>query len=112
MKNHDFDDLLAELRQSKAPPLPGSFSANVLRDIRLKRASGTPEPSWVSALLLWCRPSVLAAVLTLTVAVGLVLPGIDMARSSDQSMATASLDLNIFSPFASNLPSGLLAKFP
>lgn len=112
MNNRNFDDLLAELRQNKPPPLPGSFSANVLRDIRLKRAASALEPSWISALLMWCRPSVLAAVLTITVAVGLVLPGIEKARADDQSMATAGLDLNIFSPVASNLPSGLLAKFP
>ncbi|MBN8707993.1 MAG: hypothetical protein BGO12_12980 [Verrucomicrobia bacterium 61-8] len=112
MNNRNFDDLLAELRQNKPPPLPGSFAANVLRDIRLKRAASIPEPSWVSALLLWCRPSVLAAVLTVTIVVSIVLPGIDMARSADQFMATASLDLNIFSPAAANIPSGLLAKLP
>jgi len=112
MDNRNLDKLLAEIRQSKAPPLPGSFASDVLREIRLRRAASTNDSGWVSALLLWCRPSVLTAVLTVTVTVGLVLPGFDMARSTNQSRAAANLDLNIFSPFASNLPSGLLAKVP
>jgi len=113
MDNRNLDKLLAEIRQSKPPPLPGSFASDVLRDIRLKRAASAESDSgWLSALLLWCRPSFLTAALTVTIAVSVVLPGIDMALSTNQARASANLDMNIFSPLAPNIPSGLLAKIP
>jgi hypothetical protein len=113
MKNHDFDDLLAELRRTKAPPLPGSFISDVLRDIRLQRAAAAESDSrWFSALVQWCRPRLLAATLAVTVMVGLVLPQVTTAHSLSQEMAAANLDLNIFSPASLRIPSGLLAKAP
>ncbi len=108
MQKHDFDELLAEYRQADIPALPGSFSANVLREIRLRSGAATRDSGWLSALITCLRPGMAAAGLAIAISVGVLLPGI--ARGNEHSMAVAGLGLNVFSPSASNLPSTLLTK--
>lgn len=107
MNNRNLDSLLAELRQSRTPALPGSFSQDILRKIR---ASAKPvhDSDWFPALMLLFRPGLVVLALTVAVAVGLALPGI--VRPVDQAMAVSGLDLNVFSTSSPNFPSGLLAK--
>lgn len=108
MKQPDFDELLADYRQSDIPALPGSFSSHVLREIRVRSAEAGREPGWFSALLACLRPGMVAASLSVAISVGVLLPG--LARANDHALAAAGLGLDIFSPTAPNLPSGLLAK--
>lgn len=108
MQKHDFDELLAEYRQADIPALPGSFSANVLREIRLRSVAPIRDSGWLSAFIACLRPGMAAASLAVAISVGVLLPGI--ARGNEHSMAVAGLGLNVFSPSASNLPSTLLTK--
>ncbi|MEI8312813.1 MAG: hypothetical protein WCH98_18850 [Verrucomicrobiota bacterium] len=102
MKTPDFDELLAGYRQVAIPELPGSFSADVLREIRLRGAGR--ESGWFSSLFACLRPGMIAASLSLALAVGAIVPG--LARGNGTSMAAAGLGLNVFSSSASNMPSG------
>jgi len=107
MKYRQFEDLLEEFRQCEVPSLPGSFASDVLREIRL-RSAAEHEAGLLPSLLALFRPSLLAASLSVAIAVGVVLPG--MVLPADQSPTVSSLDLNVFSAGSSYFPSGLLAK--
>ena len=104
MKRHNFDELLADYRGAGIPALPGSFSAGVLREIRLRRAEAKEESGWFSPLLACLRPGMVAASLGIALVVGVLVPG--LTRESDNSMAADGLGLHVFS--TSNMPSGLL----
>lgn len=104
MKRPPFDELLAECRGAGIPALPGSFSADVLREIRLRRALANDEPGWFSPLLACLRPRMVAAGLGLALVVGALVPG--LTRETDSSMVADGLGLHVFSTSA--MPSGLL----
>ena len=104
MKRPHFDELMADCRLAGIPELPGSFSANVLREIRLRRTAPEQDSGWISQLLTCLRPGMVAASLSIALVVGVLVPG--LTHGSDNSMAAAGLGLNVFS--ASNMPSGLL----
>ena len=104
MKRLDFDELLAECRGAGTPALPGSFSADVLREIRLRSSESKAGSGWLSQLLACLRPGMLAASLGLALVVGIVVPG--LTRESDNSLAADGLGLHVFSTSA--MPSGAL----
>ena len=104
MKTPDLDELLAGYRQAAIPELPGSFSADVLREIRLRRAGASSEAGWFSLLAACLRPGMIAASLSIALVVGVLVPGRD--HRVVNSMAAAGLGLNVFS--TSNMPSDLL----
>jgi len=104
MKKPHFDELLAECQGAGIPALPGSFSANVLREIRLRRTGAKNESGWFSLLLACLRPGMVAASLSIALVVGVLVPG--LTRGTDSSMAADGLGLNVFS--TSHMPSGLL----
>lgn len=104
MKTRDFDELLADYRGAATPVLPGSFSANVLREIRLRGPGAKRESGWISLLSACLRPGMVAASLSIALVVGMVVPG--LTREHDHSPAADGLGLDVFS--TSNMPSGLL----
>lgn len=104
MKTPDFDELLVGYRQATIPALPGSFSADVLRAIRLRRAGVVREAGWFSVLAACLRPGMMTASLCLALLVGILGPG--QIHRSGPAMATAGLGLNVFS--TANMPSDLL----
>jgi len=106
MKTPDFDGLLAEYRQVAVPALPSSFSADVLREIRLRSAETSAESGWFFPLFAFLRPGMIAASLSLALAVGVIVPGFTLRK--DNLMAVAGLGLNVFSSSASTMPSGLI----
>jgi len=104
MKKPLFDELLTECRATGLPALPGSFSANVLREIRLRHSGEKVESGWLSLLLGCLRPGMVAASFAIALAVGVLVPG--LTRSNDNSLAADGLGLHVFS--TSNTSSGLL----
>lgn len=104
MKSQNFDELLADCRLAGVPDLPGSFSAGVLREIRLRSSEATKESGWLSLLLACLRPGMVAASLSIALVVGVLVPG--LTRGNDNSAAAHGLGLDVFS--TSNMPSGLL----
>ena len=104
MKRLDFDELLAECRVAGIPSLPGAFSADVLREIRLRSSERKEESGWFSQLFACLRPGMVAASLGLALVVGVLVPG--HIRESGESLAADGLGLHVFS--TSNTPSGLL----
>lgn len=104
MRKPDFDDLLTAYRQAAIPLLPSSFPSNVLREIRLRSTESKTESGWFSSLFAFLRPGMIAASLSLALAIGLLVPG--LARGNDNSMTEIGLGLNVFS--TSKMPSGLL----
>jgi len=104
MKRLDFDELLAECRGARVPALSSSFSADVLREIRLRSSETKKESGWFYQLLACLRPSMVAASLGLALVVGVVVPGI--TGESDNSLAADGLGLHVFSTSA--MPSGAL----
>jgi hypothetical protein len=104
MKRLDFDELLAECRAAGIPALPGSFSAGVLREIRLRSSRSQEESGWFSQLFACLRPGMVAASLGLALVVGVLVPG--LTRESGDSLAADGLGLHVFS--TSHMPSGLL----
>ena len=104
MKRPHFDELLADYRLAGIPELPGSFSVNVLREIRLRRTAPKQDSGWLSQLLACLRPGMVAASLSIALVVGVLVPG--LTRETGSTMAAAGLGLNVFS--TSNMPSGLL----
>ncbi len=111
MNDSKLDDLLAELARRKAPDLPGSFSQDVLREIRLRGSRSNESVPWMVRLLQsWLQPRSFALAVTAAVVFGAALP--ITWKSDSGSQAAASLDLNVFSSSAPNAPSGLLAKWP
>lgn len=107
MNCRGFEDLLGEFRRRDVPALPGSFPSDVLREIR-RRTAADREAGWLPLLLSLFRPSLLAAGLSVAIAVGVVMPGI--VRPADRSPVTSGPDLNVFSTDSPYFPSGLLAK--
>jgi hypothetical protein len=109
MNDQKLDDLLVDLARERIPELPGSFSQDVLREIRLRQDHTEEKDSWFGAVLHpWLWPRVFAVSLTAAVTMGLVLPLAVLGNNA--SMAISSLDLNVFSNFTPNLPSGLLSR--
>ena len=104
MKKPHFDELLADYRLAGPPPLPGAFSADVLREIRQCRAEAKDESGWFSQLLACLRPGMVAASLGLALFVGVLVPG--LTRESDNSVVAEGLGLHVFSTSA--MPSGTL----
>jgi hypothetical protein len=104
MKTRHFDELLADYRGAAIPDLPGSFSANVLREIRLRGSEAKRESGWISLLSACLRPGMVAASLSIALVVGMLVPGV--TRQSDNALAADGLGLGVFS--TSHMPSRLL----
>lgn len=104
MKKADFDELLADYRLARIPGLPGSFSANVLREIRMRSTARKQDSGWISLLLGCLRPGMVAASLSIALVVGALAPG--LTSGNRRSMAADGLGLHVFSTSA--MPSGLL----
>lgn len=111
MNNSKLDDLLAGLAERKVPDLPGSFSQNVFREIRLHESRTDESQLWLARLLqFWLQPKTFALAVTAAVIFGAVVP--ITFKTDSTSLAVTGLDLNVFSSSAPNAPSGLLAKWP
>lgn len=111
MNDQTLDALLVDLAHQQIPDLPGSFPHDVLREIRLMQNHSGEKESWFGTLLhQWLRPRVFAVSMAVAMTMGIVLPITVM--ENDPSLAVSSLDLNVFSNSAPNLPSGLLSKIP
>ncbi len=105
----ELDALLAASRNRAMPDLPGAFSADVLREIRLRRADGAAHhPWWVDLLDLARRPALVAAGVGFALVVGILTPMI--AGTSVAADGRQFSEFSIFSSAAPNLPSGLLAR--
>ncbi len=113
MNNPKLDKLIQELQQHPVPGLPGSFSSDVLREIRLQAATPSSLISHENSIFsLWFRPAFLAATFSITVAVALILPAVDKSHANHDSQTVASMHLKVFSPSAMNIPSTLLTSIP
>ena len=111
MNNSKLDGLLAGLAERKVPDLPGSFSQDVLREIRLRDSRADELQPWLTRLLQsWLQPKTFALAVTAAVIFGAAVP--ITLKPDSTSLAVTSLDLNVFSSSAPNAPSGLLAKWP
>lgn len=109
MDQKNLDDLLSEYRAQPTPSLPGSFSKDVLREIRLCQTQ--PQVHWLADFFSVClRPTALVASLSIALAVGVSLPM--MTRAPDLMLAARSLDLEVFSSHTSGVPSALLSRIP
>ena len=108
MDEKSLDDLLRQRRETTTPALSSSFSQDVWREIRLRRAS---ETGAVGTLSIWpwlWRPQYIAAVLAVATLVGIGLgirPRERMATRTEQA-----LHLEVFGAAAPTLPSTLLAS--
>jgi hypothetical protein len=112
MSDSKLDDLLARLGRRDPSSLPGSFSQDVLREIRLRKSERADTlPPWRAGLIqFWLRPQSFALAVTAAVMIGAMLP---LAwQTDDTAQIIEGLDLNVFSSSAPNAPSGLLAKWP
>lgn len=107
----DLDNLLAGLAQRPAPELPGNFTQDVLREIRLRGDRTGQTVPWFAALLQgWLRPAQLGFALALAMTVGVAAPFV--LEANDTLAVTDGLGLRIFSASTSQAPSGLLARIP
>ena len=108
MDHSSLDRLLQERREKAASALPGSFSQNVWREIRQRKATREPSVNPASFWLWLLRPQAVLAALALAITVGI---GVG-SRSPVSSAARAhqALDLQVFGGEAAALPSTLLAK--
>ena len=111
MNNSTLDGLLAGLAERKVPDLPGSFSQDVLREIRLRESRANESQPWLTRLLQsWLQPKTFAMAVTAAVIFGAAVP--ISLQTDNTTMAVKGLDLNVFSSSAPNAPSGLLANWP
>jgi hypothetical protein len=109
MNDRDIDELLREYADSPVPSLPGSFTQDVLREIRLRNADLDHGESWLSEVYaLFLRPGLVAVTFSIAVAIGVAYPA--MMSSPNSAIAVSSLGLDVFSHSTSHLPSELLAK--
>lgn len=96
MNKYHLDELLENYAKKSAPPLPGSFSQNVLREIRLRKAAQQESPGWLSEIYSWVfHPRLLTASLSLAIIVAVLIPSIIPSPSSSQ--AAHGLGLDVFS---------------
>ena len=107
MDHSSLDRTLQQRREIASPELPGSFSQNVWREIRQRKAA--QEPAVAVSFWHWLlRPQMVALALTVAVAVGV---GVGSKRFVSSTMQThQALDLQVFGDSASALPSTLLAN--
>lgn len=111
MNYSKLDSLLAGLAERKVPDLPGSFSQDVLREIRLRESRAKESQPWLTRLLQsWLQPKTFAMAVTAAVIFGAAMP--ISLQTDSTTMAVKGLDLNVFSSSAPNAPSGLLVKWP
>ncbi len=102
----NLDTLLEASRDRAGAELPGSFAADVLREIRLRRAAGGVGRSWWGDFLEFTRrPVVLAAGVGFAAVVGVFTPVVAGIGGG----AGPRSEFAIFSSVAPTLPSGLLA---
>lgn len=108
MDEKSLDDLLQARRESLGSSLPPNFQQNVLREIRQRRHSETPEPALMSIWQWLLRPQFVAALLALAMVVGIGLGSRQHDRvASDTNHA---LNLDVFGAMPPTLPSTLLAS--
>lgn len=88
--------------------LPGSFSQNVWREIRQRKADQEPNISAASFWYWLVRPHAVLAALALAITVGVGVGSRSSAAPAAQ--AHEALDLQVFGGKAAALPSTLLAK--
>jgi hypothetical protein len=109
MNDRNFDELLRKYADSPVPSLPGSFTQDVLREIRLRKESSRHAESWFSEIYtLFFRPGPLVATFSLVALVALSYPSIMSSASS--ATAVSSLGLDVFSHSTIHLPSELLSN--
>ncbi len=104
-----FDSLLTQYREREIPPLPASFSQDVLRAIR-QRQSVSKRSWWQDFVEAALQPAHLVAGLALAMVIG------TLSSYSSQNLfetkADRGIDLAVFSSSAHSLPSGLLTRRP
>jgi negative regulator of sigma E activity len=108
MNQSSLDRLLQQRWKQAEGTLPGSFSQNVWREIRQRKADEEPSTIAVSFWHWLLQPPAVAAALVLAVTVGVGVgsrPPISSAARAHQA-----LDLQVFGGQASALPSTLLAN--
>ncbi|MES2570851.1 MAG: hypothetical protein V4710_12465 [Verrucomicrobiota bacterium] len=107
MDQSALDRLLEQRRKKSVPALPGAFSQNVWREIRLRKAESESSVNPVSFWSwLFQRQHVLAVLL------GAMLVGVGIGSRSSVSPASQTheaLDLQVFGGNSEALPSTLLA---
>lgn len=109
--NTSIDSLLTAYRGTAIPALPGSFTDDVLRAIRLRKSETTSTRHWCQDFLeTVLRPSVLVTGVSVAIAVGGFVTY--STHPAETGLAVRGLDLGIFSSYASGLPSGRLSRVP
>ena len=96
------DELLKSYAERPIPPLPGSFSQNVLREIRLQKTAQQKSAGWTAEIYQWLfRPQLLAASAMIAICVGVIAPS--MISSTSSSLAATGLGLQVFSSAEINI---------
>ena len=108
MDNSSLDRILLERRVRVGPALPGSFSQNVWRAIRQRKAGHDSPPNTISVWEYFLRPQTVMAALALAITVGIGVGS--RSPTSRAAQAHEALDLQVFGDAASALPSTLLAE--
>lgn len=102
----NLDSLLPLYRERLVPTLPGSFSVDVLREIRQRRRETAMSRNWwLDFLDLAMRPSPLAAALSVALVVSSLV-----SYAATPSPNFSGHDMDVFSSATPNLPSGLLGR--
>ena len=107
MDQPSLDRLLQQRRDKASASLPGAFSQNVWREIRMRKSERT-ESSSPFALWGWLlRPQMVVAAMVLSVGVGIGLGS--RSQMSERTQARSALNLEVFGDASPALPSTLLA---
>ena len=105
MDDHALTPLLAQLRATPLPAVPGSLQQDVWREIRQRRAE-KPVSWWASLFEPLLRPAPAFAALAVAVLVG--VSGGSMAMNFRSAHTRHALGLEVFSSAAPALPATLL----
>ena len=102
----NLDSLLPSYRERLVPALPGSFTVDVLREIRQRKGEAASSRSWwLDFLDLAMRPSPLAAALSVAIVVSSLV-----SYAARPAPVFSGPDMGVFSSRTPNLPSGLLGR--
>lgn len=102
------DQLLQQGREKRSAGLPGAFSQNVWREIRLRRSQSEETAGRIELWGWLLRPQMVVAALALAITVGISVGRQQYMSSAAQTHA--ALDLQVFGESSAALPSTLLAS--
>ncbi len=72
MKEHEFDEVLRNLRSTRVPACPAGFENGVLRRVRAERAQAPAGSVWSELAALALRPRMAAAMIAFAASFGAV----------------------------------------